>query len=68
MILCTRVIPQSLFEINKIEINDKTLQVPIPSVTGNLRPSDKTRKDFPSLPYTAENQQLEKSSTLNIPI
>ena len=47
MNLCTRVIPQSLLEINKIEINDKTLQLPIPSVTGNLRPSDKIRKDFP---------------------
>ena len=41
MNLCTRVIPQSLLEINKIEINDKTLQLPILSVTGNLRPSDK---------------------------
>ena len=36
MNLCTRVTPQSLLEINKIEINDKTLQLPIPSVTGNL--------------------------------
>ena len=54
MNLCTRVIPQSLLEINKIEINDKTLKLPIPSVTGNLRPSDKIRKDFPSLPYTPE--------------
>ena len=60
MNLCTRVIPQSLLEINKIEINDKTLQLPIPSVTGNLRPSDKNRKNFPSLPYTAENQQFIK--------
>ena len=58
MNLCTRVIPQSQPEINKIEINDKTLQLPIPSVTGNLRPSDKIRKDFPPLPYTAENQQF----------
>ena len=60
MKLCTRVIPQSLLEINKIEINDKTLQLPIPSVTINLRPSDEIRKDFPSLPYTAENQQFIK--------
>ena len=60
MHLCTRVIPQSLLEINKIEINDKTLQLPIPSITGNLRPSDKIRKDFPSLPYTTENQQVIK--------
>ena len=60
MNLCTRVIPQSLLEINKIEINAKTLQLPIPSVTGNLRPSDKIRKGFPSLPYTAENQQFTK--------
>ena len=60
MNLCTRVIPQSLLEINKIEINDKTLQLPILSVTGNLRPSDKIRKGFPSLPYTAENQQFTK--------
>ena len=30
--LCTRVILKSLLEINKIEINDKTLQLPIPSV------------------------------------
>ena len=58
MNLCTRVTPQFLFEINKIEINDKTLQVPIPSITGNLRPSDKVRKDFPSLPYTTKNQQF----------
>ena len=55
MNLCTRVIPQSLLEINKIEINDKTLQLPIPSVTGTLRPSDKIRKDFPPLPDTAES-------------
>ena len=60
MNLCTLVIPQSFLEINKIEINDKTLQKPIPFVTGNLRPSDKIRKDFPSLPYTAENQQFIK--------
>ena len=60
MNLCTRVIPQSLLEINKIEVNDKTLQLPIPSVTGNLRPSDKIRKDFPSLLYTAEIQQFKK--------
>ena len=39
-----------------MEINDKTLQLPIPSVTGNLRPSDKIRKDFPPLPYSTENQ------------
>ena len=58
--LCTRVIPQSLLEINKLEINDKKLQLPIPCVTGNLRPSDKIRKNFPSLPYTAENQQVIK--------
>ena len=58
MNLCTRVTPQSLLEINKIEINDETLQVPIPSITGNLRPLDKIRKDFPSLPYTIENQRF----------
>ena len=66
MNLCTRVIPQSQLEINKIEINDKTFQLPIPSVTGNLRPSDKIRKDFPSLPYTAENQQFLKKVQLRI--
>ena len=60
MNLCTRVTPKSLLEINKIEINDKTLQLPIPSVTGNLRPSDKIRKDFPPLPYSTENQQFIK--------
>ena len=38
MNLCTRVIQQSLLEINKIETNDKTLQLPIPFVIGNLRP------------------------------
>ena len=64
MNLCTRVILQSQLEINKIEINDKTLQLPILSVTGNLRPSDKIRKDFPSPPYTAENQQLIKKVQL----
>ena len=60
MNLCTRVRPQSLLEINKIEINDKTLQLPIPSVTGNLRPSDKIRKDFSPLRYSTENQQFIK--------
>ena len=72
MNLCTRVIPQSLLEINKIEINDKTLpfypyhiypyhtQLPIHSIAGNLRPSDKIRKDFLSLPYTIENLQFIK--------
>ena len=60
MNFCTRVIPQLLLKINKIEVNDKTLQILIPSVIGNLRPSDKIRKDFPSLPYTAENQQFIK--------
>ena len=54
------VLIQSLLEINEIEINDETLQLPIPSVTGNLRPSNKIRKDFPSLPYTTENQQFIK--------
>ena len=61
MNLCTRAIPQSLLEINKIEVNDKTRQLPIPSVTGNLRPSDKIKKDFPPLPYTVENQQFIKN-------
>ena len=60
MNLCNRMIPQSVLEINKIEVNDKTLQLPIPSITGNLRPSDKIRKDFPSLPYTIENLQFIK--------
>ena len=60
MNFCTRVILHSLLEINKIEINNKTLQLPIPSVTGNLRPSDKIGEDFPLLPYTAENQQFIK--------
>ena len=60
----TRVISQSLVEINKIEINDKTLQLPLPSVSGNLRPSAKIRKDFPSLPYTTENQQFIKKVQL----
>ena len=46
MNLCTPVTPQSLLEIIKIEINDKSLQLPIPSVTGKLRPSDKIRKDL----------------------
>ena len=64
MNLCTRVIPQSLPETNKLEVNDKTLQLPIPSVTGNLRPSDKIRKIFPSLPNTAENQQFIKKVQL----
>ena len=63
---CTRLIPQSQLKSNKIEINDKTLQLPIPSVTGKLRPSDKIRKDFPSLPYTAENQQFIKKVQLRI--
>ena len=66
MNLCTRVIPQSLLEINKIEINDKTLQLPIPSVTGNLRPSDKIRKDLPPLPYSTENQQFHKEIQFRI--
>ena len=65
MKLCTQVIPQSLSENNNMEINDKTLQLPIHSVTGNLRPSDKIRKDFPLLPYTAENQQFIKNLTSN---
>ena len=57
---CTRVIPQSLLEINKVEKNDKTLQLPIPSVTGNLRTSDNFRKVLPPQPYSAENQQFRK--------
>ena len=60
MKLCTRIIPQSSLEVNKLEINDKTIQLPIPSITGNRRPSDKIRKDFPSLPYTTGNQQFIK--------
>ena len=49
MNLCTRVIPQSLLESNKKEINDKTLQLPIPSVTGNLDLQIKSEKI--SFPY-----------------
>ena len=67
MNLCTRVTPQSLLEINKLEINDKTLQLPIPSITGNLRPSDKLdkiRTEFPSLAYTTENLQFIKKVQL----
>ena len=60
MNLCTRIFPTSVLEINKVEINDKTLQLPIPSVTGNLRPSDKIGKDFPPLPFSTENQQFIK--------
>ena len=60
MNLNTKLIPQSLLEINKIELNDKTLQLPIPSTNGNLRHSDKIREDFPLLPYTVENQQFRK--------
>ena len=44
MNFCTRVTPQSLLEINKTEINDKTLQLPILSV----------------IPYSTENQQFIK--------
>ena len=66
MNLCTRAIPQSILELNKIEVNDKTLQLPIPSVTENLRPSVILKKDFPSLPYTAENQQFIKKVLLRI--
>ena len=62
--LCTRVIPKSLLEINKKEINDKTYQLPIISVTGNLRPSHKIRQDFPPLPYSTENQQFIKKNQL----
>ena len=58
--------PTVLTKNNKLDVNDKTLQLHIPSVTGNLRPSGKIKKDFPSLPYTAENQQIIKNSTLNI--
>ena len=58
MNLCTRVILKSILEINKIEIND--LQLPIPSVTGNLRPSDKIRKEFPPLPYSTKNLHFIK--------
>ena len=64
MNICTQIILQSLLEINKIETNDKTLQLPIPSVTENLRPSDKIRKNFPSLQYTPENQQFIKTVQL----
>ena len=46
MNLCTRVTPQSLLEINKIEINDKTLQLPIPSVTETFDPQIKFEKIF----------------------
>ena len=53
-----------LIRNQQIEINDKTLQLPIPSITGNLRPSDKIRKNFPSLPYTTENQQFIKKVQL----
>ena len=58
MNLCTRVIPKSIIEINRIKINDKTLQLPTPSVTGNLRPSDKIR--FSSFTISSENQQFIK--------
>ena len=66
MNLCTRIIPQSFLDINRIEVNDKTLQ--LPSIPGNLRPSDKIRKDFPLLPHTAENQQYIKKATLSFQI
>ena len=64
MNLCTRVIPQPLLEINTREVNDKTLQLLKLSGTGNFRPSDKIRKDFPSLPKTKENQPLLKKVKL----
>ena len=60
MNLFTRVIPQSVLEINKIEFNDKTLQLFVPFITGNLRSSDKNRKHFPSLPNIIENLQFIK--------
>ena len=58
MNVCIRVIPQSLLEINKTEKIDKTLQLPIPSVTGNLRLSDKIEKIF--LPY----HTLQKTNSI----
>ena len=48
--LGSRVIPQSQLEINQIEINDKSLHL--------QEYVDPQTKDFPSLPYTAENQQF----------
>ena len=68
MNLCTRVIPQSLLEINKIEINEKTLQLPKPSVTGSLDLQIKSEKIF--LPYhiLQKISNLQKSLTSNTQI
>ena len=60
MDLCTRVIPQSFKEINKIEINDKPFNYPCLLSKEIFDLQIKSVKDFPSLPYTAEIQQFIK--------
>ena len=54
---CTRTYSQSVIELFRIEISDKTTQLPMSPALGILRASDKIR-EFSPLPYTQENLQF----------
>ena len=56
----TRTIRQSVIKLNRIEVNGKPIQLPIPPSWGNLKPSDKIRRDLPPKPYTQDNLQFNQ--------
>ena len=46
--------------INRIQINDKTFNIPVTPVIQNVQPTSIIKKTFPPLPFTEENQKFIK--------
>ena len=46
--------------INRIQINDKSFNIPTTPIIQNVQPSSLIKKKFPPLPFTEENQKFIK--------
>ena len=46
--------------INRIQINDKSFNIPTTPIIQNVQPSSLIKKTFPPLPFTEENQKFIK--------
>ena len=46
--------------INRIQINDKSFNIPTTPVIQNVQPIFNNKKTFPPLPFTEENQKFIK--------
>ena len=51
--------------INRIQINEKSFDIPTTPVIQNVQPSSLIKKTFPPLPFTEENQKFIKKFNFN---